>query len=360
MLPYRSRFSLLIITLLLLVTSSIAKAQQAPDEALVKAALLVRTVDRLSAQCKAGKGFNEKQSAAIATWETAQNVNNIRTQLGSLSSELQQQIDRGSTNLITALRKNYSTKTPCEIAANIITTPTAKFATSNSNPEPRNNSNPNPSSTVTTSSSAIASRVSEIDSFGFDTRASIGVGGFVTQDIYPVVLFRNGNALKNVSALTSANGLAEHRQARPKDWTQWRRSSGKVELLTATKGWKALPFSATYQALPADFQLNGTYRSLSGTGNVAIGGSASVAAWKTYTFSSDGRVIRGSGAGGSNAGVATSSVSPAQRGRYKIDGLMLRMTYDDGSTEERLIIANPKDPKTAIWLDGTGYSRSRK
>jgi hypothetical protein len=356
MLPARSRFGLLIITPLMLITSPIARAQQAPDEALVKAALLIRTLDRLSVQCKAEKGFNEKQSAAIATWETEQNVNNIRTQVRSLSSEMQQQIEQGATSLTAALRKNYSSKNPCEIAATVITTPTAKFATSNSTPEPRTNPNP----TVTTSSaSAITSRVAEIDSFGFDTRASIGIGGFVTQDIYPVVLFRNGNALKNVAALNSANGLTEHRKARPKDWAQWRRNNGKVELLTTTKGWKALPFSATYQALPARFQLNGTYRSLSGTGNVAIGGSASVAAWKTYTFSSEGRVIRGSGAGGSNAGVATSSVAPNQRGSYQIDGLILRMTYDDGSTEERLIIANPKDPKTAIWLDGSGYSKRK-
>jgi hypothetical protein len=36
---------------------------------------------------------------------------------------------------------------------------------------------------------------------------------------------------------------------------------------------------------------------------------------------------------------------------------MLRITYDDGSVESRILIADPTDPKTAIWLDGVGYVR---
>jgi hypothetical protein len=122
---------------------------------------------------------------------------------------------------------------------------------------------------------------------------------------------------------------------------------------------KKLPFSTTYQSLPNQFRLGGTYRSLSGTGNVAIGGSSSVAAWNTYTFSADGRVVRGGGAGASSGDVVTSSVAPNQRGRYQVEGSILRIRYDDGSVEEWIVIANPKDPKTAIWLDGNNYARRK-
>jgi hypothetical protein len=362
MLLSRSWCGFLIITLLMIIPSPRVRAQEEPDRAFLEAALVVRSFDQLSDQCKAGKGFTKKQSAAIAAWEAKQNVNALRARVRSLSSTMQQQIEQGSAKVTAELLKQFNTVTPCEIAATIITTPKAKFTVSNSKPEPLPNRKPNETTTTSSPSTTVRSsvrtsvRVSEIDSFGFDTRVSVGVGGFIGQDIYPVVLFRNGDALKEVKALAAGNGLSEHRSSNPKAWTKWQRKSGKIELLTA-KGWKALPFSATYQALPAQFRLDGTYRSLSGTGNVAIGGSASVAVWSTYTFSSDGRVIRGRGAGSSNAGVVTSSVAPSQRGRYQIDGLTLRMTYDDGSSEERLIIANPKDPKTAIWLDGSGYSK---
>jgi hypothetical protein len=33
------------------------------------------------------------------------------------------------------------------------------------------------------------------------------------------------------------------------------------------------------------------------------------------------------------------------------------IAYDDGSTEQRVVITDPGDPKAAIWLDGTGYVR---
>jgi hypothetical protein len=138
--------------LLLLVAAPISRAQPAPTEALVKAAVLVRIFDRLSVQCKAGKGFNEKQSAAIATWEAEQNVNNIRTQLRSFSSQMQQKIEQSSTRLTARLSQLYSPKNSCEIATVVITSPVAKFATSNSTLEPR--TNPNPKPTVTTPSSS--------------------------------------------------------------------------------------------------------------------------------------------------------------------------------------------------------------
>jgi hypothetical protein len=360
MLLSRSWCGFLTITLLMLIPSPRVRAQQEPDRAFLEAALVIRSFDQLSDRCKAGKGFTKNQSAAIAAWEAKQNVNALRTRVRSLSSTMQQQIEQGSVKVTAELLKKFNTVTPCEIAATIITTPKAKFTVSNSKPEPSNNQNPTQTTTTASPSTTVRSsvRVSEIDSFGFDTRVSVGVGGFIGQDIYPVVLFRNGDALKEVEALAAANGLAEHRSSNPKAWTKWQRKNGKIELLTG-KGWEALPFNVTYKTLPAQFRLDGTYRSLSGSGNVAIGGSASVAVWSTYTFSSEGRVIRGRGAGSSNAGVVTSSVAPSQRGRYQIDGLTLRMTYDDGSTEERLIIADPKDPKTAIWLDGSGYSKRR-
>ena len=39
---------------------------------------------------------------------------------------------------------------------------------------------------------------------------------------------------------------------------------------------------------------------------------------------------------------------------------MLHISYADGSAEHRILIADPKDPKGAIWLDGQGYVQRRK
>lgn len=70
--------------------------------------------------------------------------------------------------------------------------------------------------------------------------------------------------------------------------------------------------------------------------------------------------MRGKGAGGRAGAVVTSSVAPNQRGRYRVEGLTLYITYDDGSSERRILITDPKNPKSAIWLNGVGYSRRQR
>jgi hypothetical protein len=47
------------------------------------------------------------------------------------------------------------------------------------------------------------------------------------------------------------------------------------------------------------------------------------------------------------------------RGRHRIDGLTLTMAWDDGKTDPRLLITDPKSPRGAIWLDGKSYARSK-
>lgn len=201
-----------------------------------------------------------------------------------------------------------------------------------------------------------------IEAFGFDTRPKVGVGGFIALDIYPVVLFRNGEVLTDVTALSYPGGVTAHQQAHPEDWTRWRRNEERLQL---SKGgtWEAMKFQTTYARLPDGFRLDGAYRSLSGAGTLAVGGTQEVVAWNEYRFWGDGRVVRGGGAGGRSeaggAAVATSSVAPNRRGRYQVEGLTLRITYDDGSVESRLLITDPNDPKPAIWLDGIGYARTR-
>lgn len=199
-----------------------------------------------------------------------------------------------------------------------------------------------------------------IDSFGFDTRAAVGIGGFVTTRVYPVVLFRNGDALTDVEGLGFPGGLEAHRRAHPRDWTRWRRGPTRIQLETA-KGWKNLAFPTTYGTLPEGFLLEGLYRNLAGTGTMGVGGTDAVTVWDQYTFSRDGRVVRGGGAGAqAEAGTTTttsSAVAANRHGRYRVEGLTLRITWDDGTAEARILVTDPSDPRGAIWLDGTGYVR---
>ena len=218
--------------------------------------------------------------------------------------------------------------------------------------------------TIASRPASVSQLVAAIDSFGFDAITTMGIGGSLFQDVRPVVLFRDGRALRDVRGLSYPGGLNAHRQTNPDAWTRWRRNGNRIELQTSS-GWRALAFRVTYRTLPNQFRLNGTYRVLSGTGTLGLPGirSSSAVAWQEYKFFPDGRVVRDGGAmaraDNPDVSSVTTSVAPTQSGRYQIDGLVLRMRYDDGSTENRIIITNPNESRSAIWLDGVGYSQDR-
>lgn len=207
-----------------------------------------------------------------------------------------------------------------------------------------------------------AATLEQLDGFAFATRSKMGMGGAVVLDIYPVVLLKSGDLLSDVRGLRHAGGLAAHRAAHPQAWTRWRRADGKLQLLKGGQ-WTDLPFNKTYARLPAELRLDGRFRSSSGVGNVAIGGTQAVTRVDEYHFSSDGHVVR-SGAVGATARAADTSIvtrgGPGERaGRYRVDGLLLHIDYDDGSREQRVLITDPTRPGSTLWLDGQGYVARR-
>lgn len=202
-----------------------------------------------------------------------------------------------------------------------------------------------------------------IETVGFYTRTSYGVGGMLLYLPTPVVLFKDGTALLDISDLKRIRSIAEDRVAHPAHWIRWRRERGELQL-ERIKGWTRLDFQATMDRLPADFKLAGDYQFMSGTGNTAIGGTSSVASWSTWSFLRDGTFSVNGGAaatstaegGGTRARVFSSSQSGARGGRYSIDGYVLTMRDSDGHDEVHLVVTDPTDP-TVVWIDGDGYTR---
>ncbi|HIK07746.1 MAG TPA: hypothetical protein IGS40_24155 [Trichormus sp. M33_DOE_039] len=340
----------------------------------MRAALAVMTFDYFASKCKQRGGFAPDNAAQVETWQSVNGVVQIRTRLQDFERHPTQkrQLEQALAEITSKVETQHVNINPCSVALSLSKLPDAQFATVS--PQiltPIDTSTKNPQEVVrpTSGKTAIApsavnpETVAQIHSFGFNSRPKVGIGGFVTVDIYPVVLFRNGDALTNVKGLSFSGGLAAHKRANPGEWTRWRNQGGKVQL-AHKDGWKALPFQTTYAKLPNNFKLNGLFRSLSGTGTIAVGGSQSVTVWQDYRFSPDGRVVRGNGAGGQaesgDSSVVTSNIAPNQRGRYRIQGVVLHITYDDGSEERRILITDPKDPKSAIWLDGIGYARRKQ
>jgi len=365
--------------LLALPFALIAQAQtvSVTDPVFIRAALVITTFDRLHADCKKGSGFDSAQSAKLSTWQADNGVQGIRARMPALAAHasLAQQVDKGADAIV---RRMFSDKVdPCTAAMSIAGLPDAQFArvapqlVSDVGAPVGSEKPPAPPAADPAKGPAPTGRspgetralLEQIDSFGFDTRPKMGVGGFITLDIYPVVLMKSGEALTDVKGLAAPGGWEAHRRSNPQDWTRWRREGGKLEL-QKKKGWAPLPFQTTYAQLPGDLRLDGLYRDLEGAGTIGAGGTQSVTVYDEYRFRADGTVERTGGAGSTaeadDASVATSIRKASRKGRYTVDGLTLRIRYEDGASEHRILIADPKDPGRAIWLDGTGYVKRGK
>lgn len=363
----------LLVSLIVAATATAQDVSEA-EQARIKAAIGLYVFDDLEAQC--GSGFDAAQRAEVASWSRKHSVPRVRAHLdgAGLSDHWRSQARAGAQQVI---RQVASGANPCVAAVSITRTADMQFdaklpllmqgaaassATSSAaarNPAPA----PVPAAAPAKGGNiegAGAKLAASIEGFGFDTCSRMGYGGMIMVVACPVVLFRNGEALTDVEGLNHPQGLPGHRAARPAKWTHWRRSGGKVQL-QEEGAWENLGFTAVYSTLPADFRLDGRFRSLGGAGTAAIGGSQAVVAWSDYVFSPDGRVRRDGGAGASasagSTSVTTGSQAPVKSGRYRVEGLVLAMDFDDGSRERRLIIADPKDNgKGSIWLDGEGYA----
>ena len=342
-------------------------------QTLLKAAVTLRTFDHFAGACTRGPGFDAAASRAIAAWTTSQRVAQVRTRVDEAERNPRQKQVIASAVESIAERLRGQSIGDCAVAVSVTRTSEAQFATSApelagapASGEPAAPAAPvapasPPSGPAAAAPSVVtAELLASIESVGFDTRAGFGVGGFITTEVVPIVLFRNGEVLTDVRGLTAPGGLAAHKAANPGKWTRWQRAGGELQIARA-KGFVKLPFQVTYATLPAGFRLRGMYRRLGGAGTLGVGGTSSVAVWDQYRFTADGAVERGGGAGASSEAGDTSTVTRStaagRRGTYRIDGLVLHITYDDGATAQHLLITDPDDPKTAIWIDGNGYVR---
>lgn len=342
---------------LLLASLAPALAAEPPsaDAALIQAGVVLTTFDRLDAACAGGYSSAEREQ--VMRWQADNAVDTLRARLPELRQNAARaaQLERAADQIVQMVRSKGASE--CTAAASLTRLPDAQF----SRPAPALATPPAPSPAAPPVP-VPAATLAQIDSFAFATRPKMGPGGFIALDIYPVVLFKSGELLSDVRGLRHAQGLAAHREAHPEAWSRWRHAGGKLQQMKAGQ-WADLPFNKTYARLPADLRLAGRFRSTSGVGNVAMGGSQAVTRVDEYRFSADGGVVR-SGVVGSTASAGGTSVvtrgGPGERsGRYRVDGLLLRIAYDDGTQEARVLITDPDKPGGALWLDGESYVERR-
>ncbi len=184
-----------------------------------------------------------------------------------------------------------------------------------------------------------------------------GVGGMMTIEFDAYAVFKDGTISADVNSLVTQSGARD-----PKKWGRWQRSgngfrvtwnNGKTSELSGSTFYK------TFAAKPGE-TLNGTYRSIGGGGNTALGGGTMIFDASIITFFPDGRFDTSSAKGGSAPGVVTSARG-ASSGTYRLDAHMIEMRYSDGRTARSAFYFYPaKGEKTtrAIGIGNRDYTKS--
>ncbi len=361
--------ALLFVLSSLLAGSVLAQSIDTSSDEFLNAATVVTTFDHFMESCDV-TALSTSEVAELEAWQEANAVEQMRRFLAAddpdklgpvweITGELAAEFERygvtgclGATALIGVPEADLRAVAPNVIAALMATQATESQPGGSTTTEAQ-------TETASSYQGEPLQLANQIDSFAFDAHYGFGIGGFMTIDVVPVVLFGSGDVLLKIEQLSMVDSIDEGRALDPEAWSRWRRQGDDIQV-ERSAGWENLPFTATYSALPPGFELSGRYLSLSGGGSIAFGGTTSVAAWSEYTFLPGGVVVRGGGAGGSGefggTSVVVASLPPSQRGHYEIHGIMLNMQFDDGAAFSYVLVTDPGDEDGAIWLDGVAYS----
>ncbi len=135
----------------------------------------------------------------------------------------------------------------------------------------------------------------------------------------PVILFKNDEACKDVTAIVDKNGLESHKKENPNAWTEWKEENNEIYLNPKDK-WEKVPFSSGDYSPMNEGKKKKVNLMMGITGLLPIH-------IKKNKF----------------------------KRTYYIDDYILTLQYKDGPVSTKVLVAN-KDDLQVIWQNGDGYS----
>jgi hypothetical protein len=184
-----------------------------------------------------------------------------------------------------------------------------------------------------------------------------GVGGMILPDYRPIVLFKDGTAVRNFEQPVADIDVAQYVKAQPDDVTRWNRVAGGYSIQWPDDNEAGIIKDGTERpkVFPAGHKLNDYWKRLSGGGNTAMGGDVMVAVSNGYRFFSDGRFSTDSAVSGSAPGVVTGSTGK-DGGTYALSGSALTLTYGNGTVKKFSLYYGGAINDPVLWLGGTSYT----
>lgn len=180
-----------------------------------------------------------------------------------------------------------------------------------------------------------------------------GVGGFVTQNYEAYLFLKDSTVYEYPNVPPYDLDVSASRQIEPKRWGRWKKQGSQLRIQESdgkTSTWDR--WHVAVAAKPGE-KLSGSFKSISGGGNVAFGGSSVVVSMKRITFSPKGQFRLESTGGGSDANVSAYS-NKDLAGTYQLDQHVITLKFNNGQIERRFFYFYP-DSKDTFGMGGSVF-----
>lgn len=205
--------------------------------------------------------------------------------------------------------------------------------------------------------------MSQLERVGFRVEYEYN-GGYLYPESKPTLLFKDGTTCKDMSVLVSSLSVTEHRAKYPGLWGRWEdRDDGLYYGDSDGADFSKAAWNSVGEPVASKSELAGSFSRLDG---VTMGTLASTWHSRRYEFFADGRfsvsttTSTGAGTDVSNPAaldVFLSSLPPAERGTYTLEGFHLTLKYDSGHTSHQFLITLGGKADDLIWINGLAFTQ---
>lgn len=193
-----------------------------------------------------------------------------------------------------------------------------------------------------------------------------GVGGMMITEYRPYLMLKDGSVFKYPDCSPYDLDVATSRQTQPTRWGTWK-LEGKTLVVTLpekngmeTDRWEQHWFW-TIPAKPGE-KITGSFTTISGGGNTALGGSAMTFSSANLSFNQQGQFTYERTGGGSNsaAGTSVSAYSSQNKaGTYTLNEFGLELKFNNGQVKRSMFYFYP-DSHTTFGVNDDAYVAAKK
>ncbi|MDJ1480694.1 hypothetical protein QNI16_09380 [Cytophagaceae bacterium YF14B1] len=196
--------------------------------------------------------------------------------------------------------------------------------------------------------------ISNVDGIYIHLEYEAGVGGGIYPVYNPYLFFTDGSVYKNMATSPEKLDVVQSKQQEPKEWGTWKKSGSTITIAWNQGDTDTWDDKSWHKALPAGKNelITGSYNSISGGGNTALGGDIMIVNAKNLSFDGS-RFTYESTSGGGNTSVTAYS-NQAKAGTYKLNGYSIEYTFNNGTKEIKFFYFYP-DSKTVFGVGDRVY-----